>query len=313
MKEHEYRFITTEEVSESASRIALHLLSNKPSGSTGRHRHFADHWYLYGVPRGGIPAALAVSASVHAFSDITVSLTSDAAEADVIIDDLVDSGRTRDDYAARFPHKPFFALFEKTPGDPWCVFPWEGTAESSAEDIPIRLLQYIGENPTREGLRETPARFLKAWRAYTSGYAMDAGTVLKTFQDGAERVDEMVLVKDIPVYSHCEHHLAPFFGKAHVAYIPNGQVVGLSKLVRLVQVYARRLQVQERLTQQIAHALDDALSPSGVGVIVECRHLCMEARGVMASGTTTKTSCVLGVLKTDAAARAEFVQLCGER
>jgi GTP cyclohydrolase I len=158
-------------------------------------------------------------------------------------------------------------------------------------------------------LRETPARFLRAWEDYTQGYKQDPVEVLKTFEDGAQNVDEMVLVRDIPVYSHCEHHLAPFFGVAHVGYIPNGRVVGLSKLARLVDVYARRLQVQERLTQQVAYALHAALSPVGVGVVVKCRHLCMEARGVMAAGTSTVTSCMLGALREEHSARAELLRL----
>lgn len=176
-------------------------------------------------------------------------------------------------------------------------------------DIPLALLTFIGEDLTREGLRETPERFLAAWREWSWGYTQDPLEVFKSFTDGADKVDELVLVRDIPVYSHCEHHLAPFFGHAHVAYIPNGRIVGLSKIPRLVQVFMRRLQVQERMTQQIAHAMQEALQPLGVGVVVECRHLCMESRGVRVPGTTTTTSCLLGALKTDPSARAEFMRL----
>lgn len=175
--------------------------------------------------------------------------------------------------------------------------------------IPHTLLKYIGEDPDREGLRETPARFIKAWEEYTRGYAMTAQDVLKTFEDGADRVDETVLVKDIPVYSHCEHHLAPFFGIAHVGYIPCGKIVGLSKLPRLVDVYAKRLQVQERLTTQIASALSHYLAPRGVAVVLECRHMCMEMRGIQRMGTTTTTSAMLGCFREEASARAEFFSL----
>ena len=172
------------------------------------------------------------------------------------------------------------------------------------------LLRLIGEDPAREGLQETPARFLKAWKHYASGYEMDPLSLLKTFEDGAENVDEMVLVRDIPVYSHCEHHLAPFFGIAHIAYIPDGRVVGLSKLVRLVECYARRLQVQERMTQQIANTLNEGLRPRGVAVVVKCRHMCMESRGVRAMGSQTVTSCMLGVFRErGTGARAEFLEL----
>lgn len=176
-------------------------------------------------------------------------------------------------------------------------------------EIPLALLQFIGEDPARQGLRETPERFLSAWREWSWGYHQDPKEILKTFEDGADKVDELVLVRDIPVYSHCEHHLAPFFGVAHVAYIPSGRIIGLSKIPRVVQVFARRLQVQERLTQQIAHAIKDALAPKGVGVVIECRHLCMESRGIRVPGATTITSCLLGVLKDEPAARAEFMGL----
>ena len=143
-------------------------------------------------------------------------------------------------------------------------------------------------------------------KEYSSGYGKDPAEILKVFDDGAEKVDEMVLVKSIPVYSHCEHHLAPFFGVAHVGYIPNGKIVGLSKLSRLVDVFAKRLQVQERLTNQIADALEEHLQPLGVGVVIECRHMCMESRGIQRQGATTVTSAMRGALRNDVAARAEI-------
>jgi len=282
----------------------------------GQLKHTKSPVLLYGVPRGGIPAAYAVAVELYALYDISAVLVNDPAAAHFIIDDIIDSGATLERYR-QYP-VPFYALIDKSPTarNPlhrekygWVVFPWEATTESSAEDIPRRLLQFIGEDPDREGLRETPARFLKAWQFYTKGYQERPEDVLKVFEDGAERVDEMVVVKDIPVYSHCEHHLAPFFGKAHVAYIPNGKVVGLSKLSRLVNIYARRLQVQERLTQQVAHALDTMLRPVGVAVVVECRHMCMEARGVQAHGAATVTSSLLGAFKNDPSARAEFMNI----
>jgi GTP cyclohydrolase IA len=173
------------------------------------------------------------------------------------------------------------------------------------------LLTYIGEDPAREGLLETPNRFLKAWREYTRGYLEKPEDVLKSFEDGAERVDEMVIVRDIPVYSLCEHHLAPFFGKAYVGYIPDQRILGLSKISRLVEVFARRLQVQERLTNQIADALDTHLQPLGVAVVIECRHMCMESRGVRHTGTATVTSALRGIIKKDADSRREFLSLIG--
>lgn len=173
------------------------------------------------------------------------------------------------------------------------------------------LLRYIGEDPAREGLIETPSRFLKAWREYTRGYLEKPEDVLKSFEDGAERVDEMVIVRDIPVYSLCEHHLAPFFGKAYVGYIPDQRILGLSKISRLVEVFARRLQVQERLTNQIADALDTHLQPLGVAVVIECRHMCMESRGVRHTGTATVTSALRGSIKKDPDSRREFLSLIG--
>ncbi|MFO1427242.1 MAG: GTP cyclohydrolase I FolE [Steroidobacteraceae bacterium] len=174
-----------------------------------------------------------------------------------------------------------------------------------------RLLSYIGEDPDREGLRETPLRFLKAWEEYTRGYREKPEDVLKAFEDGAERVDEMVIVRDIPVYSLCEHHLAPFFGKAYVGYVPDRRILGLSKISRLVEIYSRRLQVQERLTNQIADALDGHLHPQGVAVVIECRHMCMESRGVRHPGTATVTSALRGSIKSNPDTRREFLSLIG--
>ena len=181
------------------------------------------------------------------------------------------------------------------------------------EDIAAvrRLLAYIGEDPDREGLLETPARFLKAWEEYTRGYRMNPEEILKSFEDGAQSVDEMVIVRDIPVYSLCEHHLAPFFGKAYVGYVPDQRILGLSKISRLVEIFGRRLQVQERLTNQIADALDTHLKPLGVAVVIECRHMCMESRGVRHTGTATVTSALRGSIKTNADTRREFLSLIG--
>lgn len=163
----------------------------------------------------------------------------------------------------------------------------------------------------RPGLVETPDRVAKAWEFATSGYGQDAGEILKTFKDGAKGVDGMVMVKDIPFYSNCEHHLLPFFGTATVAYIPAGRIVGLSKLSRLVDIHARRLQVQERLTNDVAADLYRHLQPLGVGVIVKARHMCMESRGICQQGHVTITSALRGAMREQAAARAEFMMLAG--
>ena len=174
-----------------------------------------------------------------------------------------------------------------------------------------QLLRLIGEDPDREGLQETPLRFLKAMTEYTRGYREKPEDVLKVFGDGGEGVDEMVIVRDIPVYSLCEHHLAPFFGKAYVGYVPDKKILGLSKISRLVEVYSRRLQVQERLTNQIADALAKHLQPLGVAVVIECRHLCMESRGVKHAGSSTVTSALRGSIKKNADTRKEFLSLIG--
>jgi GTP cyclohydrolase I len=170
------------------------------------------------------------------------------------------------------------------------------------------LLSGIGEQPTRGGLLETPGRVAKAWlKTWASGYGQDPGAILKVFEDGAQDYDEMVLVSGINVYSHCEHHMAPIVGKACVAYVPDGRIVGLSKLARLVDVYARRLQVQERLTQQIRAALEEHLKPLGVGVMIQARHFCMESRGIQQTGTVTVTTALSGCIKDEPETRAEFL------
>ncbi len=166
----------------------------------------------------------------------------------------------------------------------------------------------LDPEPGREGLRDTPRRVEQAFRFYTEGYRLDAREAIGTALYEPE-TDEMVVVKDIELYSLCEHHLAPFFGKAHVAYIPAGKIVGLSKLARVVDVFARRLQVQERLTQQIAHAIQDVLQPKGVAVVIEAAHLCMMMRGVQKQNSRTVTSCLLGYFRSDQRTRAEFLDL----
>jgi GTP cyclohydrolase IA len=166
----------------------------------------------------------------------------------------------------------------------------------------------MGED-LREGLRETPHRMAKAWAFWTSGYREDPASILKTFEDGGERYDQMVCVRDIPIYSKCEHHLADIFGTATIAYIPNGKIVGLSKLSRLADCFARRLQVQERMTQQIADALQQHLQPLGVGVVIKARHMCMESRGICQQGHHTVTAALHGAIKDEAATRAEFLRM----
>ena len=171
-----------------------------------------------------------------------------------------------------------------------------------------QIIAQLGEDPNREGLRRTPERFEKALRFLTSGYRQDPEKLLNGAMFSV-CYDEMVVVKDIEVYSLCEHHLLPFFGKCHVAYIPNKKVIGLSKVARLVNMYARRLQIQERLTSQIAQTLEEKLSPQGVGVIIEARHLCMVMRGVEKQHSAAMTSAMLGVFRENKQTRDEFLSL----
>ena len=171
-----------------------------------------------------------------------------------------------------------------------------------------QLLTELGEDPSREGLRATPARVTRALRELTDGYDTDVAQIFA----GAvfdQDYDEMVVVRDIPFYSLCEHHMLPFFGACHVGYLPRDKVVGLSKIPRLVGVFAHRLQLQERMTKEIAEALNGAVEPRGVGVVVEARHLCMEMRGVQKTGGQLITSCTLGTFRRDARTRAEFLEL----
>jgi GTP cyclohydrolase IA len=173
------------------------------------------------------------------------------------------------------------------------------------------VLRFLGEDVQREGLLDTPARVVRALSEHFGGYALDPSEYLaKTFED-VEGYDELVLVSDIEVFSHCEHHMVPFVGKAHVAYIPNGRVVGLSKLARVVDVYAKRLQVQEKLTKQIADAIQLNLNPQGVAVILQCQHFCMCYRGVKKPGSWTSTSKLHGLFLLDSAARMELLTLIG--
>lgn len=264
---------------------------------------------VYGIPRGGVPALYALSLYLDVIQVDSPEL------ADIFVDDIIDSGSTMRKFCDEYPGRPFYALIDKTSdiqrefSGRWIVFPWETNESGGIEDNIRRMLQYVGEDPDRGGLLETPKRVAKAWNHWCSGYGKDPAEILKVFEDGAESCDEMVVVKDIPFYTHCEHHMAPFFGTATIAYIPDGRIVGLSKLSRLLDMYARRLQVQERLTNQVADALFKHLQPKGVGVQIRARHMCMESRGVCQQGHHTVTNALRGVIKEDAKARAEFMEI----
>ncbi|OAP34419.1 GTP cyclohydrolase [Sinorhizobium glycinis] len=193
-----------------------------------------------------------------------------------------------------------FPVLDDTSGRP---------TQKEAEEAVRVLLRWAGEDPTREGLKDTPARVVKSYREIFGGYDLIAEDVLgRTFEE-VSGYDDIVLEKDIPFYSHCEHHMVPIIGKAHVAYLPNGRVLGLSKIARVVDIYARRLQTQESMTAQIARAIDETLAPRGVAVMIEAEHLCMAMRGVKKQGSTTLTTTLTGAFKTDPAEQARFMTM----
>lgn len=286
-----------------------------------------SHVAVYGVPRGGVPVAHAVRAAfLKAGYSSSIADTPDY--SNLIVDDILDSGATALRYQESHPEVQFAVLVMKKGSllpfpvlsglqcspDDWLVFPWEVTdldesPDESATDVVTRMLQYIGEDVQRPGLLETPKRVVKAWGEWFKGYQVDPSTLFKTFQDGAEGVNEMVLLTDIPVFSHCEHHIAPFTGIAHVAYIPNGRIVGLSKIARVVDAFSRRLQVQERLTNQIADCIMTELKPLGAAVVIKAKHSCMSTRGVKVHNVDTTTSAMRGAFMDDPAVRAEFLNL----
>ena len=176
------------------------------------------------------------------------------------------------------------------------------------EDAIRKILEFIGEDPAREGLKRTPERVKEAYEFLTEGYRKDPRALIEN-SVYSERHEEMILVRDIPIYSLCEHHLLPFYGTAHVGYIPNEKIVGISKIARMVDLFARRLQVQERLTNQVAETLMSVLKPRGVAVVIAAEHLCMQMRGVQKRGTSIVTSSMLGAFRKRPETRAEFMNL----
>lgn len=271
---------------------------------------------VYGVPMGGIAAAAltnlrltAPAMQVHDASDLRRACS----PRDVLVlDDLVDSGRTLQPYVDagftvdalyRKPHSPAHLAPRATEADGWIQFPWE--KERGPEDAVVRLLEWMGEDPAREGLRDTPKRVVKAMREMSDGLRIDPRSVLGTVFN--EACDEMVVVRNLRYSSMCEHHLLPFTGTATVGYVPNGRIIGLSKIPRLVNVFAKRPQVQERMTAQIADTLMDVLAPRGVGVVLKGHHSCMGCRGVKQPDGEMITSAMRGIMKEDPRARSELL------
>lgn len=261
---------------------------------------------IYAVPRGGVPIAILMNRKLQLR---LLENEADITAKTLIVDDICDSGRT----LAKFPNNDSATIFKKSDASlhtpRWCLydtndwieFPYEQT-ERDEEDNIVRMLETLGEDAAREGLKDTPKRVIKFYREFLS----PPDFKFTTFE--GENYDEMIIQKDIPFFSLCEHHLAPFFGTATVAYIPNGKIVGLSKLARTVELYARRFQNQERITSQIAQRLQDELNPLGVAVTLKARHLCMEMRGVKTHDVHTLTNKLIGAFKDNPETRNEYLR-----
>lgn len=263
---------------------------------------------LHPIPRGGIFAALSVQSAIRQLQPSRkVTIVSEPSSAVVAIDDIVDSGKTRERFVEQH-NIPFFALFNKNGSRKWVQFPWEVENEQGgAEDNVRRLIERIGDDPNREGLVETPKRVIASYDTLFGGYQQKPEDVIKVFKD--ERCDQMVLLRNVEFYSTCEHHMLPFFGKAHIAYLPNDWVIGVSKLARLLEVFSRRLQIQERICRQITQALNQLLQPRGTACILSAQHFCMTSRGVQKQDSEMVTSSLTGEFLTNHIARAELLNL----
>ena len=298
--------ITWEDVDQRAH-VIMQQCSKHTHGAVSR---------LYGIPRGGYFAVMAVARAFESHG-LPARIVDKPENADFLIDDIIDTGNTKLRFERMGHKQPFYGLVDKLGRDKgnecWVVFPWEvGTNEEDGptENI-VRLLEYIGDDPEREGLLETPERVIKSYGHLFGGYNVDPNLLWKVFED--DKCDEMVVLKDIEFYSTCEHHMLPFFGRAHIAYIPRKRVVGISKLARVLEMYARRLQIQERLCQQITMDMDKFLKPLGSACVLEAQHFCMTSRGVEKQNSVMVTSSLTGVFKDETVpARQEFLRLIGK-
>lgn len=274
---------------------------------------------IYGIPKSGSIVASHLAASEPSFLVVVYQ----PEKADCFVDDIIDTGTTQERYCERYGKKTY-ALYGKgrqkncivqVPRTTWVEFPWEqeDITRKEHQDFIVRLLEELGEDANREGLRDTPARFLKAWREMTAGYTMDITLKGMESSDLLSPADThgMVVAHDIAFHSLCEHHLLPFVGKVHVGYLPDHHLIGHSKIPRIVEMYARRLQVQERIGQQICDTLEEVLQPRGIGVIVEASHFCMMMRGVKKESARIITSHLKGAFKDDPRTRQEFLTLIG--
>ena len=255
---------------------------------------------IWGVPRGG--EHIAKILLDEGLAIVSKELNDDV---DVIVDDIVDSGKTQDYYEGTNATNGYFWAPYKSEGV-WHIFPWEEAQKSEAERLITRIIQHIGDDPERPGLKETPQRVVKSWEELFSGYKGAAVDYLKLFKSTSR---DLIICKDIEFYSMCEHHMLPFFGKIHIGYIPDGYVIGLSKLARIADHFSRTLKTQENLTDNVATFLEYNITDNkGVGVIIEAKHLCMCGRGVNKQHSTMTTSAMLGSFRS-AELRQEFLHL----
>ncbi len=244
---------------------------------------------VYGIPRGG-----QVVAGLLGYCGKKIHVVDKPEQADIIVDDLYDSGTTYKKWKKLYPDKEFYFLFDKREKEykgKWLEFPWEESGEKEVEENVIRLLEYFGQDANREGLKETPKRYIKFFKEFLNPPKWNPTTF------SAEGYDQMIVQKNIPFHSLCEHHIAPFFGTGHIAYIPDKKIIGLSKLARTLETFARRLQNQERITNQVVDFLMKELQPKGVGCVISAKHMCMEMRGVKKHDTYTTTSALRGVFE----------------
>ena len=256
-------------------------------------------YHAFGIPRGG-----AIVVGLARQQGILIP-SPRPEDADIIIDDVIDSGATRDEYINKY-QKPVFALVDK-PAEGlvgiWVQFPWEGVGQTDVEGNIRRIIQAIGDDPSREDLLETPSRVVRSWSELFSGYHEEEDDILKWFNNDC---DEMVILRDIEFWSTCEHHLLPFWGVVDIAYVPNGRVIGISKIARLVNAKSRRLQIQERLTVDIGKVIESG-GVRGVAVSIRASHACIMARGVMKGEARLTTNYLGGLFRSDPSARAEFL------
>jgi GTP cyclohydrolase I len=291
-----------------ASLTAQYIIND--SGDIARFPKFL----MYPIPHSGTPAVCLIRPELKRFG-VVAEMTEDPRHAHIYVDDYVDTTETALRVFSKYGTKPLYALLDgrKEKLDfsnirfPWTHGQRPSSPSAAAHEAVREILTYIGEDPDREGLRETPHRVVRSFAEIYGGYKKESGSVFKTFEDG--KCDEMVLLKNIEFFSTCEHHMQPFFGKAHIAYIPNKSVIGVSKLARLMEIHARRLQIQERLTEAITKDLDQHLAPLGSACMIEAKHFCMVCRGVNKQNSEMVTSSLTGAFRDKPEARAEFYSL----